>query len=177
MKRSVNMHQRPTPSIPLCPARLSELRPLRSYRGVTLIELVIVMVIVAILASIAVPSYNTYLLQSRRADAKSALLNMASLEERYFSVNNKYTSTTTDLGYTGPWPVTVGSVYYQIIDPTPLLVAATAPTAAVPGGTPASYTLTAVPIGPQVNDTQCLNFVLTSAGLKTNSGPLTTCWN
>lgn len=144
-------------------------------RGVTMVELLIVMVIVAILASVAIPSYNSYVLKSHRADAKTALLDAAALEERYFSVNNAYSTNPQDLGYTGAYPVTVGSGYYQVL--VPVVVAAAAPTAALPAGTPATYTLTAQPIGMQVNDTQCGNFILNSAGQKTNSGTLTTCWN
>ncbi len=78
-------------------------------RGFTLIELLIAMVIVAILASIAIPSYQAYVLRSHRTDAKSALLDMASLEERFFSTNNTYSQTPTDLGYTGAVvPFTIG---------------------------------------------------------------------
>ena len=92
-----------------------------SYRrrsgGMTLIELVIVMVIVAIMASIAIPSYNSYVLKSHRTEAKTALLDLASMEERYFSTQNVYSLLATDLGYPGAWPVTVGSGYYQVQAP------------------------------------------------------------
>ncbi len=80
----------------------------RTYRrrsgGMTLIELIIVMVIVAIMASIAIPSYNSYVLKSHRTEAKTALLDLASMEERYFSTQNVYSLLTTDLGYSGAWP-------------------------------------------------------------------------
>jgi type IV pilus assembly protein PilE len=152
----------------------------KNASGFTLIELVVALVIAAILAAIAVPSYLNYSRQSRRTEAKTALLDMAALEERYYSVNNTYSANTADLGYTGPWPVTVGSGYYQIA--LPAVLAATAPTAALPAGTPATYTLTAVAINDQVNDTACATFTLTSAGVQ---GAFTsaatpnnfTCWH
>src|ERR1019366_5336510 len=102
------------------------------------------MVIAGILLAIAIPGYNGYVRQGRRTDAKSALLDMASMEERYFSMQNIYSQLTTDLGYTGAWPVTVGSGYYQVS--ISQFTPATLPTAASPGGTPATYTLQAVPV-------------------------------
>lgn len=146
-------------------------------RGFTLIELIVAVVIAAILAAIAVPSYLNYSRQSRRTEAKTALLDMASLEERYFSVNNTYSVNTTDLGYSGSWPVNVGSNYYQIQQP--VVTPATAPTAALPAGTPATYTLTAVAVNDQVNDTQCLTFTLTSAGVQgaIPAANAFTCWH
>ncbi len=150
----------------------------RRSGGMTLIELIIVMVIVAIMASIAIPSYNSYVLKSHRTEAKTALLDLASMEERYFSTQNVYSVLTTDLGYAGAWPVTVGS-YYQV--QTPVVVPAVPPTAAIPGGTPATFSITAVPIGIQLNDTACASLTITSAGVKSATGtdpnPNVDCWN
>ncbi len=145
-------------------------------RGFTLIELVIAMVVAATLAGIAIPAYINYTRQARRTDAKSALLDMASLEERYFSVNNVYTTATTNLGYSGNWPVTVGSGYYQI--QTPVVVAATAPSATSPGGTPATFTLTATPTPTtdQVNDTACTSFTVNSQGVQSSTPAGSSCW-
>src|ERR1700692_3674911 len=97
----------------------------RRRKGFTLVELVVTMVIAAILAAIAIPAYSNYVRKARRADAKSALLDLASLEERFYSTQNIYSSTSTDLGYAA-FPATVGSGYYQIAAPT--VVAAVAPT-------------------------------------------------
>jgi type IV pilus assembly protein PilE len=148
--------------------------PILGSRGFTIIELVIAMLIVSVLLSIAMPGYHSYVRQGRRTDAKSALLDMASLEERYFSVNNVYTQQTTDLGYTGTWPVTVGSGYYQvsITQFTP----ATPPSSTSPGGTPASYTLQALPINDQLKDTACTSFSLTSGGVQSSTPAGSSCW-
>ena len=91
----------------------------RQYsRGMTLMELMIVVVIVSILASIAIPSYIQQVRKSRRVEAKTALLDLAGREERYFStsVNGaNYSPLPSDLGYTGAWPIPVGNNYYQVI--------------------------------------------------------------
>ena len=142
-------------------------------RGFTLVELVVAMVIIAILAAIAIPSYSIYVLRSHRTEAKSALLDLASLEERYFSTMNTYTDDPTKLGYVGSTgvPFPVGSGWYNVlVSFTP----AAAPTALIPGGTPATYTITATAIGQQAPDTACATFTVTSTGQQTATGP--DCW-
>jgi type IV pilus assembly protein PilE len=156
---------------------------IRGARGFSLLELIIAMVITAILASIAIPAYNSYILKSHRTEAKSALLDLASMEERYFSTQNQYSQTPTDLGYTGAaFPVVVGSGWYQVDIPNATFVPATPPTALAPAGTPASYSLVATPVAGsvQVNDTACTSFTLTSSGIQTATGtdpnPNVDCW-
>ncbi len=153
-------------------------------QGFTLVELIVAMVILATLAAIAIPSYNQYVLKAHRTEAKTALMDAASLEERYFSTSSLYTNNAMQLGYgvAGPPPsVPVGTGYYVIsaitaLPPVP-------PTALIPGGTPATFTITAVPApgSMQVNDTQCAVFTINSAGLQTalNSGGTdntANCW-
>lgn len=55
--------------------------------GVTLIELVVVLSIIAILAAIGIPSYQTYLIESRRTDAINALQHNQLLIENYIQKN------------------------------------------------------------------------------------------
>jgi type IV pilus assembly protein PilE len=142
----------------------------RKSAGFSLIELAVAMVIVAIIAGIAIPSYSNYALQSHRTDAKTALLDLASLEERYYSVNNTYTGTPANLGYSGTaFPQTVGSGYYQVnvtnVNPPAL-------------NTPATYTLTATAIGTQTKDTLCTTFTLTQQGVQTSSDATNnSCWH
>ncbi|WP_353571709.1 type IV pilin protein [Candidatus Albibeggiatoa sp. nov. BB20] len=59
-------------------------------KGFTLIELMIAVAIMAILVAIAVPNYTSYLVKSRRADAKTSLMTIAQLQETYFADNNSY---------------------------------------------------------------------------------------
>jgi len=149
--------------------------------GFTLTELLITMVILTILVAVAVPSYTSFVQQSRRKEAQSALLDLASLEERFFSINNAYTTTPSNLGYTAAaTPFNVGNGFYQISAIT--VVAAVAPTTAIPGGTPATYSITAVPVpgNPQASDSACTSFVVTSGGGKSAfKGAVdntATCW-
>ncbi|MGA2562947.1 MAG: type IV pilin protein [Steroidobacteraceae bacterium] len=137
--------------------------------GFSLIELMIVVTIVAILAAIAIPQYNTSVRKSRRTEAKTALLDLAGREERYFNTNNAYSSTPSDLGY-GPvgatFPESVGSGYYQVT---------VAVTAAAPPVLP-TYTITAVPITvDQLKDTSCLFFSVTNTGLQ-SATTMPSCW-
>lgn len=137
--------------------------------GFSLIELMIVVTIVAILAAIAIPQYNTSVRQSRRTEAKSAVLDLAGREERYFNTNNAYSSTPSDLGYAAvgaTFPQTIGSGYYQVT---------VAVTAAAPPVLP-TYTITAVPItADQLKDTTCLFFSVTNTGQQ-NATTMPTCW-
>lgn len=60
--------------------------------GFTLIELMVTVAIVAILASIALPSYQDFILKSRRAEGKTVLLRTQQLVERNFTDFNNYGS-------------------------------------------------------------------------------------
>ena len=131
-------------------------------RGFTLIELMITVTIAAVLMSIAFPLYLHQIRESRRTDARSALLDLASREERYYSMQNAYTSSATALGYTG-WGIPIGSGYYQLGQPSNIN-AATATT-------PATFTLTATPVAGkgQDQDTDCQSFTVTQTGQETST--------
>lgn len=143
--------------------------------GFSLIELMITVVIATILLSIAIPLYQHQMRESRRTDARSALLDLAAREERYFDSNNSYTNTASSLGYSGfgsSHPVGNGQ-YYYLVTPT---VSNTA--------TPPTFTLEADPISGkgQDQDTECAQFFVDSKGDQTakNSGGTdnsATCWS
>lgn len=63
------------------------MKQFKHYFGVTLIELVVVLSIIAILAAIGIPSYQTYLIESRRSDAINALQHNQLLIENYIQKN------------------------------------------------------------------------------------------
>jgi type IV pilus assembly protein PilE len=149
--------------------------PLRSARGFTLIELMIAVAIVGILVKLAYPAYTQSVKKSRRADAKTALLDLAQREERFMSTNNTYSQIAApDLGYNSgstittaaPMNVVTGSsAYYQLAVSLP---------------TSTTFTATATPIGAQTGDTQCGTFTLTNAGVQSVSGTSSAtpgdCW-
>jgi type IV pilus assembly protein PilE len=128
--------------------------------GFTLIEMMIAVSVVAITLAIALPSYKSSVRKSRRPEAKTALLDLASREERYFTVNNAYTNSAANLGYTA-FPVnltgTSSTPDYQLIAPT--VTAATATAAA-------TFTLQATAVNDQANDT-CGSYTLSSTGAQT----------
>jgi type IV pilus assembly protein PilE len=152
--------------------------PADKSAGFTLIELMVTVAIAAILTTIAVSMYTTQVRQSRRSEARTALLDMASREERFSSTNSVYSSAPANLGYSGTFPVTVGSGYYQV---TALVCAAV--TCAADAGTGAAFLLTATPVGgtSQAKDAQCASFTLDNTGAQNVTGAASTtpstCWN
>jgi type IV pilus assembly protein PilE len=138
--------------------------------GFTLIELMVTIVIGTILLTIAIPSYMSEIRKSRRTDARNAVLDAATREERYFSTANVYTQLAANLGYGAAFPPTVGSGYYTLG-----VVAGTAA-----NGT-STYVITATATGSQVKDTACASFSVNQIGQQSalTSGAVdstTTCW-
>jgi type IV pilus assembly protein PilE len=146
-------------------------------RGFTLIELMVAVAVTAILATVAVTSYSSFVLRAHRTEAKTALLDMASLEERYLSTSaTGYSSNPTDLGYPNVFPIAFGSGYYQIKAADFVVNLPVVNTS-----TPGSFSITATATGNQVNDTACAKFTVTSAGARTalsqaGTDNTTTCW-
>ncbi|MGI4777786.1 MAG: type IV pilin protein [Janthinobacterium lividum] len=71
-------------------------------RGFTLIELMIVVAIVAILAAIAYPSYQESVRKGRRAEARTALLELMQQQERYMTQRGTYLVFSNASGTTSP---------------------------------------------------------------------------
>ncbi len=63
--------------------------------GWTLIELVVALLIVAVLASLAVPGYRNHALRAHRTEAKSALLDLAAAQERFYLHHDRYAGSFT----------------------------------------------------------------------------------
>lgn len=137
---------------------------MKRVRGFTLIELIIVVAIVAILAAIALPSYNDSVRKSRRAQAKTDMLELTQLLERRYTTSRTYVGFAIPAGYDqSPHE---GTAYYTITGHEAGVVTASA------------YTLTATPQGSQVNDLRCGTLTIDSRGQKTESGTDTVadCW-
>jgi type IV pilus assembly protein PilE len=150
--------------------------------GFTLIELMVVVAIATILFAVAVPSYLSYIRQSRRTEARTAVLDLAGRQERFFSTNGaNYATTPTQVGYSGAWPVTVGTGYYQVTVCAPANAACTAGLGMPNPPAAPSYTVVATPVAgqSQVNDTQCTAFAVDSTGQQfaSGSGGTAYCWS
>jgi type IV pilus assembly protein PilE len=83
----------------------------QSSAGFSLLEVVVVIVIIAILVAVAYPMYQNHVRETRRADAKSALVELAQLQERYYfrtpqdntSTNHQYATDFNSLIADGLW--------------------------------------------------------------------------
>jgi len=164
--------------------------PARRNRGFTLIELMVVVVIGAILLGIAVPSYMSQVRQSRRTEAKTALLDLAGREERFYSVainpatGPAYSQLPNDLGYNAAgWPVPIGSTgtnYYQVTVCVPAAANCAGAGLTMPAGPPPapSYVVVATPLASQVKDTLCRTLAVDSVGQQyaTGTSGAQYCW-
>ena len=130
--------------------------------GFTLIELMIVVAVIAIISAVAYPSYQDYVRNSRRADGKAMLNEVAARLEQHYTSNKTYTTVVANLGYTGTAPDTVLSQdqYYSV---------------KIAVGDATSYRLeaTARDKGKQNKDTSCSPLKYYSTGLKE---PTSGCW-
>lgn len=139
-----------------------------NQRGFTLIELMIVVAIVAILAAIAYPSYTRYIIKTRRTAAEGCLSQYANYMERYYTTNLRYDKDPVS-GTANPYPVLdcasaqQTGAYYTYATPTPA---------------EATYSLTAVPKGPQTADTMCGTLSIEQTGNRGASGAdgAAGCW-
>jgi len=123
----------------------------RTSGGFTLIEVMITVVIVAILASIALPSYQQYIVRSKRSAAQAQMMDIANRQQQFLIANRSYANTTalTASGYSLPAEVSSNYSYEVTLQEA---------------GLPPAFTITFTPIGSQVGDG---NLGLTSEGVKT----------
>ena len=140
-------------------------RTVRRDSGFTLIELMIVVVVISILAAIALPSYLDSVRKSRRADAKTALVQLAQFMERNYSLAQRYDKDSAGAAIALPFtqaPVDSPAKYYDLSP-----------------GNPAqnTFTLTATPIaGTSQTSDVCLNLTLDNTGARGTSSGRTDCW-
>ena len=127
--------------------------------GYSLIELLITIAIVAIIATIAVGGYRQYVRRANRVDATSALLRLASGQEKFYAQNGQYAD---DGARSAAPPAGLGidateRGYYD------LAIALAA------GGAAVGYTATATVNGgaSQADDEDCWIFTIDERGLRT----------
>ena len=87
-------------------------------KGFTLIEMMIVVAIIALLASIGYPSYQSYIVKSKRTDMMTEMQNIASQIESRKLAQGTYSNALTT-GLDGNYP-RQNSLYTVAITPNPL---------------------------------------------------------
>ena len=85
---------------------------MKKENGLTLIELMIVVLIVGVLAAVAIPVYTSYVQRARRADAKTALLQVRGAQETYRAEHGSFAASAAALQNTMGAPQTTISPYY-----------------------------------------------------------------
>ena len=135
---------------------------IRKYtRGVTLLELMVVVVIVGILAAIAFPNYREFVARAKRAEAKAALLKIATNQEKFYLQNQRFSNNLAELGFSGPPFKSETGVYSLSVAPNPTLAE--------------NFTATATYNAPDAEQSKCGSFSIDGGGSKTSS-PYTDCW-
>lgn len=136
----------------------------RHAKGFSLMELMIAVGVVGILAAVAYPSYINSVMRSSRSDARAEINAVANAQERFFSANRTYTTDTAALGL--PDALSPAGKYQISI-------------AAGPSGTIASsYAITATPVAGkgQDRDSDCPQFTMDSAAVRTPNPNSSDCW-
>lgn len=117
-------------------------------KGFTLIEMLITIAIVAILAAIAIPSYQNFVLKSRRSDGTAALLKLQ-LKQEKFRANCRFYAGTLGAADNCGTDSVASSLNFSTSSEEGFY------TIAVTAATGNSYTITADPIGVQAADSAC----------------------
>jgi type IV pilus assembly protein PilE len=138
-------------------------RTRRGMLGVTLVELMAVVIVIGVLGMIALPSYRQYTIRAQRTEAKTALLQLASNQERFYLANRRYGADVTVLGF--PTGLSERGSYELAIGAADAV----------------GYTATATPrAGADIDmtvDAQCTSFTITSQGERTATGTnADNCW-
>lgn len=112
--------------------------------GISLVELIVVLTIMILLAVIGFPSYQTYLMESRRSEAINTLRENQALIENYVQQNNVLPNEF-EFAFKNTSPNGFYTIVYEIISSD-------------------RYRLTASadPTKSQINDTDCTTLILGS---------------
>jgi type IV pilus assembly protein PilE len=144
------------------PLNAHQLQIARATRGFTLIEIMIVVALIGILASIALSSYQSHALKTRRYAAQSCLMEQAQYMERYYTTTNNPMSYTGAVLPSATCKTNLASYYaFSLISASQ------------------AFTVQAVASGTQTGDTNCRTLALNQAALQSSSSATastTGCW-
>jgi len=140
--------------------------------GFSLIELMVVVAIIAIISAFAYPSYDRYVIKTKRSVAQNALLQVADRQQQFFMDNKRFAADITDLGFPAspyvvddngtPTVATDGDAVYSL---------------SLANVTATTWTATAAPLNTQLSrDTYCGSLTITQTGAKGKSGASDECW-
>jgi len=143
-----------------------------AQRGFSLIELMIVVAIIAVISAFAYPSYDRYVIKTKRSVAQNALLQVADRQQQFFMDNKRFAADITNLGF----PANP----YVVDDNGTSTVASDADAAyslSLSNVTATTWTATATPLNSQLSrDTYCGSLTITQTGAKSKSGASDECW-
>jgi type IV pilus assembly protein PilE len=143
----------------------------RTIAGVTLVELMVAIAVLAIIASVGYPMYALQLQKARRADARSAVMELAMAQEREFAVFGHYSEPSAPrpagitVGGAGSAPG-VGSVLNADIERIAGQYGAFYSFNVATNLAGDTFTITATPTGGQRDDTDCASFSIDQTGAK-----------
>lgn len=141
--------------------------PKRRQHGMTLLELMAVVTVIGVLGMIAIPSYRQYVMRAHRTEAKAALLQLQTNQERFYLTNRTYGTAAQliaanllragGLSERGTYQITIA------------------------GANATTYTATATPVAGGAfdmrDDAQCTTFTLTAQGQRGATGTAPdSCW-
>ena len=134
-----------------------------------MVEVLIVLVVIGILASVVLPSYQSSVRKSRRADARAALAEMGVRQEKFFAQNNTYTTEISGEDGLALGRTTSRALFYNLTV-----------TACAGGAISRCYLLTATATGLQADDHDCYSLAMDNVGRITakdyGSNDTPYCW-
>jgi type IV pilus assembly protein PilE len=161
-------------------------------KGFTLLELMIVVAVVAILGAIAYPSYTSSVLKGKRAQARTALVELLQQQERYMTQKNCYLAFSNTNGTVAAIASTCGATTSSAVpfktfsgdsatNTAYRLSAGTCPAPVTGATVPTIQECVQVTAQPVKSDPEVGNLSMTSTGVKSCTGTASSsnfslCW-